>query len=83
MPIPWKKDDALAVRALMYGNASEGQQKRALDWILDAAMTEDQSFIPPPDNDPNGRLDAFIEGKRSVGNQIKKLLYVNLENVNE
>lgn len=62
--------DVAAMQALASGTANEGQQKRALKWIIEqAAQTYDQSFVP-------GQADvtAFIEGRRSVGNQIIKLL---------
>jgi hypothetical protein len=51
---------------------SEFEVKRALDWIINqAAQTYDNSFVP---DDPNGRMAAFIEGRRSVGQQIVKLM---------
>lgn len=82
-PAEWTDEDALAIKAVALGNASEGQQRTALDWILKAAMVGDQSFVPMPKGDPNGRIDAFLEGRRSVGNQILKLIKVKLEKLNE
>ena len=51
---------------------SPGDVKRALDWIINsAAQTYDNSFVP---DDSNGRMGAFVEGRRSVGQQIVKLM---------
>jgi hypothetical protein len=53
------------------------QVKRALDWIVkSAAQTYDNSFV---DQDPNGRIGAFVEGRRSVGQQIVKLMTWRIE----
>lgn len=83
-PAPWQhslyeREDVVALQALETGTASEGQQKRALAWILNATGLTEPSFIPPPHNDPNGRLDAFIEGKRSIGHQIRNMLRMNIK----
>ncbi|MCK9549133.1 hypothetical protein [Aquamicrobium sp.] len=46
--------------------------KRALDWIINnAAQTYDTSFVA---DDANGRVGAFVEGRRSVGMQLVKLM---------
>lgn len=74
MPADWEMADVSAVQALSRGDASPDAQKRALKWIIErAAMTYDQSFVP-------GQADVthFIEGRRSVGNQIVKLLKIDL-----
>ena len=74
MPAEWDIADAGAIQALNRGDASPDAQKRALKWIIErAAMTYDQSFVP-------GQADVthFIEGRRSVGNQIVKLLKVDI-----
>jgi hypothetical protein len=74
MPAEWEPADVSAVQALNRGDASPDAQRRALKWIIErAAMTYDQSFVPgQPD------VTQFIEGKRSVGNQIVKLLKLDL-----
>ena len=55
--------------------------KRALDWIIEkACQTYDTNFVP---NDPNGRIAAFVEGRRSVGQQIVKLSKLKPEMVPE
>ena len=46
--------------------------KRALDWIVNsAAQTYDNGFV---NNDPGGRIAAFIDGRQSVGQQIVKAI---------
>lgn len=66
--------DVSAVQAMASGQATPDQQKRALAWIINAAsMTYDQSFVPgQPD------VAAFLEGRRSVGNQIVKLTKIDV-----
>lgn len=55
--------------------------RRALDWIIyKAAATYENSFMP---NDPNGRAAAFMEGRRSVGQQIIKLQTLKPEHFKE
>jgi hypothetical protein len=73
-PADYDEYDASAMQALARGEANDQQQRRALSWIVHrAAMADDQSFVP-------GQADvsAFIEGRRSVGNQIKKLINLDL-----
>ena len=50
--------------------------KRALDWIVHkAAMTYDNGTAGAFEaNDPHGRIPAFIDGRRDVGQQIVKLM---------
>lgn len=58
---------------------SEFEIKRALDWIINqACQTYDQSFVA---DDTNGRIGAFVEGRRSVGQQIIKLTRLKPENI--
>jgi hypothetical protein len=68
-PAPWKPEDAYALQALAKGIASEGQQKRALDWIIRCAGTYEPTFFV-------GQQDAtnFAEGSRYVGLQVVKLV---------
>lgn len=73
-PAEWEVADAGALQALARGDAEPHQQKRALDWLITkAAMTYEQSFMPD-----NARVTDFVEGRRSVGNQVVKLLRLNL-----
>jgi len=74
-PAPWSDADAYAVKALAAGNASEGQQKRFLSWLINgAAQTYDVSFSPTSD-----RETSFAEGRRFVGLQVVKLLNMPAE----
>jgi hypothetical protein len=60
---------------------SEFEVARALDWIIhQACQTYDTSFAS---DDENGRVGAFVEGRRSVGNQIIKLGLLKPETVPE
>lgn len=60
---------------------SEFEVARALDWIIhQACQTYDTSFAA---GDENGRVGAFVEGRRSVGNQIIKLSMLKPETVPE
>lgn len=74
---PWKPSgyddmDVAAFKALAAGVANEGQQKRALDWIIrKAAHAYDLSYRPGPNGD---RDTAFAEGARNVGLEIVKLI---------
>ncbi|MHB9436133.1 MULTISPECIES: hypothetical protein [unclassified Mesorhizobium] len=69
-PATYDDLDVAAVKALAAGNASEGQQKRAIAWIVHkAAMTYDEVFVPgQPD------VGHHLTGRRNVGNQILKLV---------
>lgn len=50
---------------------SPEQVKRALDWIIHkAAASYENGFVA---SDTNGRIGAFVEGRRFVGQQIIKL----------
>jgi hypothetical protein len=70
MPAPYEEADTYAIKALAAGKASEGQQKRALEWIINTLCgTYDLSFRPGPEGD---RDTAFAEGRRSVGLQLVK-----------
>ena len=68
-PYTWEPADAYALQALAKGIANEGQQKRAIDWIIRSAGTYDATFFV-------GQHDAsdFAQGSRHVGLQIVKLL---------
>lgn len=63
-----------ALKALAVGSASEGQQKRALNWILNVACgIGDTTFYPDSQRDSD-----FASGKRFVGLEIAALL--NMKN---
>ncbi|MBZ9981327.1 hypothetical protein LB521_09165 [Mesorhizobium sp. BR-1-1-8] len=69
-PASYEDLDVEAIKAVAAGYASEGQQKRALAWIVHhAAMTYDEMFVPgQPD------VGHHLTGRRNVGNQILKLV---------
>jgi hypothetical protein len=71
MPAPYDEADTYAIKALMAGKASEGQQQRALSWIINTLCgTYDLSFRPGEGGD---RDTVFAEGKRHVGMQLVKM----------
>ncbi len=73
-PAEWSVEDAGALQAMYRGEARADQQQRALKWIIEsAAQTYEQPFVP-------GQADVsdFICGRMSVGQQIRKLLSLNL-----
>lgn len=65
VPAPFAAHVAWAIKALAAGNANEGQQKAALDWIITtcAATYELPYFESSRDTD-------FALGKMHVGRQI-------------
>ena len=76
-PAKWDPADAAAIQALADGNATEGQQKRALDFIINnLSGTYDATYFP------TDRDTAFAEGKRCVGLQIVKLIKIRLSKIN-
>lgn len=73
-PAQWEEADVLAIQAVARGEADSGQQQRALRWIVESAsMTYQQSFTPNQSD-----VTSFIEGRRSVGNQVIKLMKLDL-----
>lgn len=68
---PYDDRIAIAVTAVVEGNANEGQQKLAIDWIINSVCGYyDISFRP---GDGGARLTDFAEGKRFVAAQIVKM----------
>lgn len=73
-PSPCEKADVYALKALASGSASEGQQKRALHWILNVACgVPDTTYFPDSQRDSD-----FAAGKRFVGLEIVAL--INMSN---
>lgn len=71
-PADYEKADTAALKALLAGNANEGQQQRALDWIVnDLCGTYDQPYCPGEGGD---RDTVFACAKQFVGQQIVKQL---------
>lgn len=76
MPAWYELADASALQALVAGEANPDQQKRAVKWLIErAAGTYDMSYRPGPEGD---RDTAFAEGRRFVGQQVVKLLRLNV-----
>lgn len=74
-PPPYDLKHAGAIQALARGDATEHQQRLALDWIVNAAAaTYDLSFSPQ-----DARLTDFAEGRRFVGLQIVKMTKLPIE----
>lgn len=68
-PAPYDEFVAASVRSLFEGKASEGQQKRFVDWLLfEVCGVRDLSFRPDSERDT-----SFAEGKRFVGLQVVKV----------
>lgn len=68
-PVLYRDADVAALKALAAGTATDVQQKRALDWIINSAGTYDLSFRADSE-----RVTSFAEGKRFVGLQIVKMI---------
>ena len=69
-PPPYELTDIGAIKALSTGTANEGQQQRALRWIIEVVCgTYDLSYRPTSD-----RETVFAEGRRFVGLNIVKAL---------
>lgn len=64
----YDKDVLYAARALFDGKASEGQQKRFMEWLLLNACHIGMSSFAASDRDM-----VFSEGERWVGLQIARL----------
>lgn len=73
-PAPWERHEIAAVQALWRGEADAQQQRRAVEWILDAVCrVNDMEYRP-------GSFDetAFAAGRRYVGSQIILATKLNL-----
>ena len=71
-PHPLTKYDCYAVRALMEGKASEGQQRRI--WELLFAMTGARDLEFRPGGEEGRRASDFASGKRFIGLQLAKII---------
>lgn len=77
LPPEWQLADAAALQALERGEADAHQQQRALRWIIErAAATYDMPFRPGGDG--GSRDTDFACGRMFVGQEIRKLLKINL-----
>lgn len=72
-PPDYDSHDIMALKALEAGNANEGQQQRALRWIIHgAADTYGLSFRNG--GEEGRRATDFAEGRKFVGQQIVKMV---------
>lgn len=77
MPVEYDIADAAAIQAIVRGDATADQQKRAIDWIINRACgTYDQTFFPG--GAEGARNTDFAEGRRFAGNSIVKMTKLNL-----
>lgn len=68
LPAAYDKEVLYAFRALFDGKANEGQQKRALSWLLHNACHIGLSSYGASDRDTN-----YLEGQRSIGLQVARM----------
>jgi hypothetical protein len=73
IPAAYDVADASAIQALLGGTAEPHQQQRALKWIIEQAsgMYEFQFY-------PSERETCFALGRGFVGQQVVKMLKLNL-----
>jgi hypothetical protein len=72
-PAPFTSADATALQAVASGTANDGQQKRALDWILKSACG-----LPVWPYRADERETCVALGRQFVGQQIMGVLKVNI-----
>lgn len=73
LPFDYTVEDVAAIQAVAQGNASEGQQKRAMQWIIVQSGTHDLPYRP------DDRDTVFACGMQHVGKQIIRLVNGDLE----
>ena len=78
-PPKYEKADVTALIALAQGAATDFQQKRVIDLIVNR-ICETYGLSFRPGGTEGDRETAFAEGKRFVGLQIVKLLNSNPDN---
>lgn len=76
IPPPYDLADAGAIQALQRGDASPDQQQRALRWVIERASGAYEFQFYPSD-----RETAFALGRGFVGQQIVKLLKLDLSSL--
>lgn len=78
-PVEWNNFDAGSIQALIRGDASEHQQKHAIDFIITKlCRTYELSYRPDSVRDTD-----FAEGNRHVGLQLVKLANLQLSRFRE
>lgn len=77
MPPKWQPADVSALQACVRGEANKDQQQHAIAFIInDVCGTYEMTYIPASPRDTD-----FAEGKRFVGNQLVKLIKLNLSKI--
>ena len=78
-PTPYDKSQVAALQALAHGDANEGQQQQALQFIIeDLCKTYDEPYRPDSDRDT-----TFALGKRHAGMELVKLLKLKMGKLND
>ncbi len=71
-PADYTPADIEAVQALSRGEASEDQQRRVLEWIINTvSAVDDEPFRSAADG--GERETSYALGRRSVGRELRKL----------
>lgn len=76
VPATYTLADASAIQALHRGDASPDQQQRALKWLIEKASNTYEFHFYPGDRDT-----AFALGRGFVGQQVVKLLKLDLSSL--
>jgi hypothetical protein len=76
IPAAYEIADISAVQALSAGEATPEQQRRALKWLIERASGTYEFHYYPSDRDT-----AFALGRGFVGQQIVKLLTLNVSSL--
>ncbi len=72
--VPWDKTVVYALKALAAGTANDGQQQKALAWIVNiACRVNDPAYYPQSQRDTD-----FCLGMQHVGHQILTLVNKDL-----
>jgi hypothetical protein len=72
-PAPFEEADVYAVQALFNGTANDGQQKRAVKWILEeACKVKDLPWVAG--GLEGQRATDFANGRKFAGHQVLKML---------
>ncbi len=73
LPADYRYADVMAIQAVAAGVADEGQQRRAINWIINSAA---QMYEEPFRSDADGgtRDTDYALGKAKVGREVVKLI---------
>lgn len=75
----WENADVSSIQALVTGTANPEQQKRAINFIVNkVCLTYDMPYRPESQRDTD-----FLLGRMFVGQQIVKLMKINLNRIKE